>query len=272
LIHYRHYTTKQMIEILNRERIYFSRRNPFTIGLQNPDTITLHVQIAEGGFHSGSIVVNCEVHNNAEGVRNILQLNHFNRGQAEGSYHKTWTIPFKNTQDSINVIERAKFGIKSALQAAPFFLYASNAYKAVNDYYQFMKSTIPKISHDEVMRYLGYWMESTILNKTEDVFDTGTEFLIAQYSKERWAAWANGDHIVPLFLSESEALQFLKARSGCIAPFSQILIKTVPAAKNRILAAPYKLIDHSRSTTERVAWLQEEIARLRGCRENREII
>lgn len=261
LVRYRHYKLQEMLELLTKERIYFSRGHSAVRGRHAPDTIFL-AAAADEAEKTRTITIGCEIYNNTDGVREILEQSHFSRDEANGRFLKYWTIPFKYSTNSIQLLNQVLFGLDAAQKSSPLFLYPSSRQKTLADYYRFMTSPLPKVSYGAVMYELGY-LDDPRQATDEKETDADPDYLIAPYKKRWWAAWAGGDQIVPLFASQSEAIRFLRERA---ARFSQdkIAISSVPAIRRNNLPRPYVLIDHARSAADKIAWLRAELARLQG--------
>lgn len=258
LINYRNYTIQEMIKILSQERIYFSRRNS---AFQRPDVITLDI-VGDGRFAGGVISVSCDIYNNCEGIREILERNNFIQTEASKKYYKRWTISFKYTQDTRKVLDDIAISLNEALNCAPFGLYASPAQKAFEDYHCFMKSDRPKARYYDIMKYLGYLNEEYIPDEVN--YNAEIDYMVARYRHDYWGAWISGDLIVPLFPSEHEAVRFLKKRAKHISYLNSVTVKTVsPIGKSRS-SRIYMLANSTASRNERIAWLQREIERLQG--------
>ncbi len=259
LVRYRHYKLQEMIELLTEERIYFSRGHSVISGRHTPDAIFLAAAADDAG--TGAINIGCEIYNNTDSVREIIERTDFSYDEANGRFLKLWTIPFEYSINSIQLLGIVMTGLEMAQECSPFFLYASSRQKTLADYYRFMTSPLPKVSYEAVMNELGYGDDPL---QTHGEKETGDEadYLIAPYKKRWWAAWVSGDHIVPLFASQAEASRFLRERAACIS-LNKIVIGNIPAISRNRMPNAYVLIDHGRSVTEKIAWLQTEIDRLR---------
>jgi hypothetical protein len=261
LINYRHYTTKAMLEILTRQRVYFSRSSFFERGrFRQPDIVSLRVSGNAGRLSSG-IIIECEVYNNLESNGDILRQREFLWDEFDEKHCKLWTIPFRHALEADALVAAVVAGLDEAERAMPLLTYASPAMKALADYHRFMTADIPKTSYGELVQHLGYWDESRFSGNTAEAGDTEREFLIAKYKRGRWAAWVGGDLVVPLFASEIEAIQFLKNRAARFCRQNPA-IGTLFPVKNGSLPNVYVLVDHTKSVDERLAWLRNEINRL----------
>lgn len=262
-INYQYYTAKEMIEIISQERQYFSRHPLLARGkVQAPDVIMLDVELCKGPFWGGTVRISCEVGSNYEGIRENLCEKGFVRDEANKKDCWLLTITFTDASNADELLDKIIAGLDEALEAAPFLLYASPAQKVLADYRRFMKSDIPKVSYHDILQYLGCEYPAPEESKKGNAI--APEYMIAQYRQGRWAAWASGDLIVPLFASECEAEHFLRARAKRMSPFVSIAIKKSPSVEKALSSGIYKLVDHTRSINEKIAWLQREIARLRS--------
>lgn len=266
LINYRNYTAKSMLDILTRECVYYSRGSFVDRGrLRKPDVVTLRA--AEGAGRRGcAVVIECEVYSNLEGSEDILRERGFVRDEAAGKYCKRRTIAFHLQMDAGRLVKAVAAGLDEAAQDMPLLTYASPAQKALADYYSFMNSDIARISFNELMQYLGYWEERDFAGKAADEAGDATEYMVARYRKERWAAWAGGDLLVPLFASEAEAVHFLKNRAMRVCR-QRPAVRTIPQVNGGCSSNPYILVDRTKNVDERVAWLRGEIIRLERQRE-----
>ncbi len=263
LINYQHYTAKEIIAIVSHERQYFSRHSFWARGkTQALDAIVLEVEFCKEPFWGGTVRISCEVESNYEGIREILREKGFVRDEVNKRDYRLFTIPFTDASSAEDLLDKIMAGFNEALKAAPLFLYASPAHKALADYQWFMKSDIPKVSYRDIMQHLGY--EYIVTDKAKKDNTINQEYLITQYRQGRWAAWASGDLIVPLFSSEYEAEHFLRVRAKRAFPVASITIKKLPSGRKTFSSGVYKLVDNTRSTDEKIAWLQREIARLRS--------
>lgn len=261
LINYRHYTTSAMLAILTRECVFYSRGSfSDRSSSHKPDVISLCVQENVGKL-SSTLVIDCEVYNNLEGVEEILLQKGFVRDGATAKQSKQWTIPFQYSLDAGKLVGKIVASLDKAVQDMPLMLYASPAQKALADYHSFMTSNIVKTSYSEVMRYLGYWDKRDFSGNGAEPSETDVEYMVAKYKKGRWAAWASGDLIVPLFASEIEARQFLNSRATR-SSVSRPTIRTILPAPKGCTPNLYVLVDNMTSVKERLAWLRSEIDRL----------
>ncbi|HWQ61899.1 MAG TPA: hypothetical protein VN521_06280 [Negativicutes bacterium] len=258
LVNYRHYKLREMIELLTKERIYFSRGHSAVRGRHAPDTI--YLTAAAGGDNTGTITIGCEFYTNNDGVREILEESHFFRDEANGRFLKVWPILFNYSLNSLQLLNQVLSGLDEAMESSPFLLYASPQQKALADYYRFMTMPLPKVSCGAVMHELGYWDDPRPAIGEKET-DADTDFMVAPYKRRWWAAWASGDHIVPLFTLEAEAVRFLRQRAACNLR-GKISVRPIPACPPSKRPNPYVLVDHTRSKKEKVAWLRSEIARL----------
>ncbi len=259
LVKYRHYKLREMIELLTKERVYYSRGHSVFRGRHIPDAVFLAA--AADDADAGAINIGCEINNNTDGVRDIVEKTDFSYDEENGRFLKLWTIPFENSTNSIQLLEIVMAGLEMARECSPFLLYASSWQKMLADYYRFMTSPLPKVSYGALMHELGYGDD--LLQATDDK-EAGeeTDYLIAPYKKRWWAAWVSGDHIVPLFASQAEASRFLRERAAC-SSLNKVVIGSISAKNRNRMPNPYVLVDHGRSATEKIAWLQTEIDRLR---------
>ncbi|MDR7868527.1 MAG: hypothetical protein RIN56_17150 [Sporomusaceae bacterium] len=248
-----------MIDLLTKERIYFSRGQSVIRGRHIPDAIFLAVAAGDDE-QTGTVKIGCEIFNNTDGVREIIAKADFNYDEENGKFLRYWKISFKYSINSIQLLEMVVTGLEMALGSSPFLLYASSWQKTLADYYRFMTSPLPKVNYEAVMNELGYGEHLQTPGEIET--DDEPDYLIAPYKKRWWAAWVSGDHIVPLFASQAEASRFLRERAAC-SSLNKVVIGSIPAISRNRMPNPYVLVDHGRSATEKVAWLQTEIDRLR---------
>ncbi len=262
LINYRHYTTTAMVDMLTREGVYFSRGNFVDQGrLHRPDTISLRTATGIGGVRP-SLVVDCEVFNNLESIGGLLDARGFAKDEAEGRHHKQRMLTFQHKADAGKLVDGVMAVLNEAAEEMPLMLYASPAQKALADYHAFMTADIAKVSYGDVMRHLGYWDEC---DRPEPAVDAGAgvDYMIAKYKRGRWAAWASGDLIVPLFATEREAKQFLEQRGRRVCQ-QRPAVRTIAPVNRSCLPNVYVLVDHTKNVAERVAWLRCELDRLAG--------
>lgn len=262
LINYRHYTTAAMVDMLTREGVYFSRGNFVDQGrLHRPDTISLRAATGIGGVRP-SLVVDCEVFNNLESIGGMLDARGFAKDEAMGRHHKQRMLTFQHKADSGKLVDSVMAVLNEAAEEMPLMMYASPAQKALADYHAFMTADIAKVSYGDVMRHLGYWDECDCPEPAADAA-AGVDYMIAKYKRGRWAAWASGDLIVPLFATEREAKQFLEQRVRRVCRLRPA-IRTIAPVSRGCLPNVYVLVDHTKNVTERVAWLRCELDRLAG--------
>jgi hypothetical protein len=263
-INYRHYTTKAMAEMLAKEGVYYSRGDLVDRGRDHrPDVITLRFA-EKAGKLSPAIIVDCQVYNNLEGVEETLLQNGFVRDEAGGKSSKQWTVAFHHAMDAGKLVSTVIATLDEALQDMPLMLYASPALKALADYHSFINSGLVKISYGDLMQHLGYWDERELAGAAAEVTDDDCEYMVAKYTRGRWAAWVSGDHIVPLFASEGEARRFLKDRALRVSWQRRPAIRVITSRKKGSLPNLYVLVDHTKNIEERLDWLRSEIDRLEG--------
>ncbi len=125
-----------------------------------------------------------------------------------------------------------------------------------------MNSNITKTSLGDLMHHLGYWSGHNLSGPDAEVVDEGREYMVAQYTQGRWAAWVSGDLLVPLFESEGEARCFLKERSLRVSWQLQTAIREIHPRGKGSLSNIHVLADHTKSIEERLAWLYGEIDHL----------
>lgn len=260
LVRYRHYTSQEMVDMLARERIYFSHSHSVVRGRHKPDAIFLTVQRESGQGIHGTIAIGCESFNHSDGVVEIFKSNNFACDEATGRFFKLWTIAYHRTGNGMMLLDKVMDSLAAAQESSPFLLYASPQQKGIADYHRFMRSPLPKVSYGEVMQALGYWDDCQGTTGEKET-DTEIDYLVAPYKRGWWAAWASGDLIVPLFAFETEAVRFLRARAAC-DPLAKITVRSIPAYRRNKRPNPYVLVDRTKNMKERVAWLQGEIARL----------
>jgi len=252
-----------MISILNKERIYFSRRHWVIHGRHKPDAIFLSVSDGNSHIAPWTITVGYESYNHYDGVIEVFKKNDFDYDEETNRYFKLWTIDCRHIEDGLALLDKVMDGLAAAQESSPFILYASPQQKGLADYYRFLNSSLPKVGYGEVMRALGYGEDSLVAACEEETDTEIEDYLIAPYKQGLWAAWASGDYIVPLFPSETEAVKFLRSRAAC-SMRDKITVRTIPVYKQRKISKLYVLVDQTKNVEEKIAWLQSEIARLQG--------
>lgn len=261
LVKYRNYTTKEFIDILNKEQVFFSRHPSAIRGRnQKPDVVLLRVVEDNDKSCFGTILITCEIYNNLEGVTASLQTKGFVKDEVAGGFTKSWSVHYQHSADATKLIRDIMTNLDEAGKDIPLFLYASPQQKALADYCWFTALDVPKVKYRDVAQHLS-GIEYGFPGKAEDY--TYAEYMVGRY-KEQWAAWVSGDLIVPLFASESEAVQFLKERSKRVSWNNPLKITTIPATNKGRVPNIYKLVDPTKSIKEKMAWLQGELARLEG--------
>lgn len=261
LINYRHYTTSAMVDMLTSESIYYSRGNFVDQGrLHKPDTVSLRIERC-GSELGDTVVIDCEVYNKVESIEDILNAKGFVKDEVAARRCKQWRFSFQRRLDAGKLAGMVIAQINEAVEDMPLLMYASPAQRALADYHGFITSNRPKISYGDIMQHLGYWDDGSVYELDAYADDADREFFVAKYKRGRWTAWTSGDLILPLFVSEDEAKQYLMNRIRRVCQFRPA-IQTVSPAPKSCMPSVYALVDHTKNVKERVAWLRCELDRL----------
>lgn len=260
LINYRNYTTQELAKILVRNSIYYSRRHSYVMdGQQSPTTISLQLEkrIASGSLID-EIVIVAACYNNCENVTTILQANDYIRGEGiEAGWFKKWTCPILHNAPPLILLNDVFKGMETVLDSMPFALYESSQCKIIKDYYQFIESPMNRINYSELMEFLGYAPEQN--RRRLEIISKNSPYMIAKYKNGNWAAWIEGDSLIPIFLSEQQAIAFLEQRNAILQPLEKLKVRYVQPVSRRNNQGVYILTDPSKTIDERIAWLQDEL-------------
>lgn len=147
---YRDYTVHELIDILTRKNIYFSRRNSYAaIAREAPTVISILKDSSDiANYPSGDIVVAASCYSNCENIVAILQLNGYNKELSEtNGWHKEWNLPIHSSLSSLALLQKIMELIEVALDSLPFDLYQTDQYKMINNYYQYLRFSKKKIDY-----------------------------------------------------------------------------------------------------------------------------
>lgn len=258
LLNYQSYTYEELIAIIVRSKVYFSRRHSYSLANFEPP-MTISVQQDRQGAGQNELQVIASCHNNCDNVTEILRHNEFISSTDIGAgWYKKWILGISKRGSSVTILKQLLDSIENAVDSMPFALYESNQYKIIRDFYQFLKSPTEKISYAELIEFLGYTPGQ--YRARLEFITQNTAFMIAKYKRDNWAAWIEGDTLIPIFLSEQQAVTFLQSRNAILYPREKIRVKSIQAVPKRWNQGVYILTDSSKTVPERIAWLHEELS------------
>lgn len=261
LIHYRQYSAEEICAILtNGGGILYSRCNYQIRGKGKPDVIRVYIEKDWPTSNSRTIVFSFDVYNNLEAVQNELKILGFQQETGAVKLSKIWTLKFRELEDTANLLNNIMLILQEMLVHFPLQVYESLTMKALTDYHRFIRSSVTKIDHLKVMQDLGYWSEYYPENNIHA--DLSAKYLLSQYQKKYWAAWVTGDTIIPVFKSELQAETFLRDRIYSICHVRNITITQLLPYQRKCSSNLYVLSNPQAGLKQKIAWLQDEVARL----------
>ena len=205
--YYRDYNGEELIELLTQNDTYFSRRNSYSQDQLFPSsTITVYKTANRScAAFEAALVVEAKCCNNCENLVAQIQQNGYEL--IRGSWVKKWQIASLMTYRPLNLLKQVFHCLETAHESMPFQLYESNQYRLIFEYYRFLESPLRKISYRQLMEYLGYWSDKD--KGRIEIMAENSPYMTARYKEGNWAAWINGDTIIPLFPDEKQAITYL---------------------------------------------------------------
>lgn len=234
IIRYRHYRHEEAVRLWGNW-IFYSRSSRFRGNCPGqPDTVRVVLENTKDLATPKILSVVIEL--NQTGRTIDLTNGQGYRKTADGLYKKMAAqVRIRENCRTIDVLGRLLAAMDKVVNELPILLYATTHAKQVYDYIHFMQSAIPKIHKWELADFFNLVPCKHDIAYFGLVNDYGVDsFYTARLPNGNWAAWIDGDELIPTFQEELQAYHFMKKRLMLYDGFSCIDFEVLTGIQARM--------------------------------------